>query len=481
MRREQLMNSGPDTVRSIVDTATRASDVWGTTPRVARAGALRSVADALDANADQLIPIAMRETHLLEPRLRGEIARTTFQLRLLADEVERGSYLGVQVDEADPSWPMGAPRPDLRRTAVPLGPVLVFAASNFPFAFSVAGGDTASALAAGCPVIVKAHEGHPALSDATAALVSEALTAAGAPDGTFAMIRDPEAARETLLDDGVKAAAFTGSTGAGRALFDIAQSRREPIPFYGELGSVNPVFVSTTAAATRATEIVEGFVGSFTLGAGQFCTKPGVLLVPAASDLAQKLSETPLPEPTDLLNERISHGYRLGRDALLAHPGVTLINRAGKADQTAGVGVAEPTLVLTTVDVLMSDMDGLFAECFGPMALVVTYTDDSQLLNLAAKIEGQLTATIFAEPGDPVVPDLVTALTRRAGRVIWNQWPTGVSVTYAQHHGGPYPASTAPATTSVGTASIDRFVRPVALQGFPDQLLPEELRARRQS
>ncbi|WP_140416445.1 aldehyde dehydrogenase family protein, partial [Arthrobacter globiformis] len=242
-----------------------------------RAGLLDAVADALDGAAGQLIPEAERETRLPEGRLRGELKRTTFQLRLFAEVLRDGGYLDARIDHADADWPMGAPRPDLRRIRVPVGPVVVFAASNFPFAFSVAGGDTASALAAGSPVLLKAHSGHPALSRLTAEVITSALGKAGAPEGTFALIAGTAAGAEALRDPRIKAGAFTGSIPGGRALFDIATSRPDPIPFYGELGSNNPVFVTEAAAKERGKEIAEGFIASFTLGAGQFCTKPGTL------------------------------------------------------------------------------------------------------------------------------------------------------------------------------------------------------------
>jgi NADP-dependent aldehyde dehydrogenase len=461
-----------ESLHGLVTNAVRAGEAWGERSARDRAAVLNAVADALDDAADRLVPIAQRETHLPEGRLRGELKRTTFQLRFLAAAAMAGTHLDACIDHPDPDWPMGAPRPDLRRSVVPLGPVIVFGASNFPFAFSVAGGDTAAALAAGCPVIVKAHEGHPDLSNATAETVLAALGDAGAPEGLFALIHEPAAARAVLTHPEVKAGAFTGSIPAGRALFDLAQSRPEPIPFYGELGSVNPVFVTQRAAANRAHEIVEDFVGSFTMGAGQFCTKPGVLLVPAESDVVGLLGEAVLPDAAPLLNERIAQGHRRRFEELLSRAGVTVLSAGAPLLTDAPA----PTLLMTTADDLVKDIDALFTECFGPTALVVTYRDERELLEVAGAIDGQLTATLMAEPDDAVVPALMRALGRKAGRLLWNQWPTGVSVTYAQQHGGPYPASTAPGTTSVGTAAIRRFVRPVAWQGFPDHLLPEELR-----
>lgn len=451
--------------------AVGAGEAWAATSPRDRAAVIGAVADAIDADAERLVPLAQEETKLAEGRLRGELKRTTFQLRLLADSAVSGEHLDVRVDHPDPDWPMGAPRPDLRRSAVPLGPVLVFAASNFPFAFSVAGGDTAAALAAGCPVVVKAHGGHPRLSDATAETVTAALRDAGAPDGLFALVHDPADARAVLTHPDLKAAAFTGSIAAGRALYDIAQSRPEPIPFYGELGSVNPVFVTEQAASVRGQEVVEQFIGSFTMGAGQFCTKPGVLFVPSGSDLVSLLRGASLPDAAPLLNDGITAGHRRTLQGLADRDDVQVLATAADGDEPPS-----PTLLATSVGSFLGDIDGLFVECFGPTALVVTYDDERELLDVARAVDGQLTATLVAEDDDRIVPPLMPLLARKAGRLLWNQWPTGVSVTYAQQHGGPYPATTAPSTTSVGTAAIGRFVRAVAWQGFPDHLLPGELR-----
>lgn len=458
-------------IDDLVAAAVAAGDEWAGYDPAGRGRVLHAVADALDADADRLVPIAQRETNLAEARLRGELKRTTFQLRLLADVAAAGDHLDVRVDHADPDWPMGAPRPDLRRTSVPLGPVAVWGASNFPFAFSVAGGDTAAALAAGCPVIYKSHRGHPELSAATAQTLVAALRAAGAPEGLFSMISTQDEGRAALSHPDVKAGAFTGGIPGGRALFDLAQSRPEPIPFYGELGSVNPVFVTAAAAAARKQEIVDGFVASFTMGQGQFCTKPGLLLVPADSGMAELLGAATLPAGHRLLNPGIASGHHETREGLEARDDVELL--AG-----GGGEVDPPSATLLTADVahLLASFDEIFVECFGPTAIVVTYRDPQELIQVARALDGQLTATLVAEDDDAIVGPLARVLTRKAGRILWNQWPTGVSVTYAQQHGGPYPASTASGTTSVGTAAIKRFVRPVAWQGFPQNLLPGELR-----
>ncbi|MDP5226535.1 MULTISPECIES: aldehyde dehydrogenase (NADP(+)) [Arthrobacter] len=436
-----------------------------------RAALLEAVADGLDAAAGELIPVAQAETRLAEGRLTGELKRTTFQLRLFAQELRDGSFLDARIDHADAEWPMGAPRPDLRRVRTALGPVLVFSASNFPFAFSVAGGDTASALAAGCPVLVKAHSGHPELSRLTANVVASSLAAAGAPEGVFGLLFGTAAGATALRDPRIAAGAFTGSIPGGRALFDIASSRPTPIPFYGELGSNNPVFVTEAAAAERGAGIVEGFIGSFTMGSGQFCTKPGTLFVPAASGLVEQLRAAVLPGAAPLLNSRIQSGYTEVLQELEQHPKLSVL--AQGPDPLSDP--PSPTLLLTTAEDMLADPHALQAECFGPTAVVVTYTDEAQLVALAESFEGQLTATIQGTESCQVA-ELVEVLARKAGRVLWNGWSTGVSVTYAQQHGGPYPATTSPGSTSVGTAAIERFLRPVAYQGFPQHLLPEALR-----
>lgn len=444
---------------------------WATTPARTRAEVLTAVGDALEAAAEDLVPLAQSETHLPEGRLRGELKRTAFQLRLFADVIRSGAHLDARVDHADPDWPMGAPRPDLRRSMRPIGPVLVYAASNFPFAFSVAGGDTASALAAGNAVVVKAHPGHPGLSEATAAVARSAFESAGVDADVLQVIHGREPGIGALKDPRIKAAGFTGSIVGGRALMDIATSRPDPIPFYGELGSNNPVFVTPAAARERADEIASGFLASFTQNAGQFCTKPGTLFVPADSDMAQALASATLPDGEPMLNPNIEKGFRTTLADREGHAAVEVLAR-GKA---AGEGAPAPTLLRTAIKDLLADPAVLEEECFGPAALIVEYDDEAQLVDAARTFAGQLTATVQAQESCDVA-ELVEELAERAGRVLFNQWPTGVSVTYAQQHGGPYPATTAPGTTSVGTAAIERFQRPVAYQNFPQHLLPADLR-----
>ncbi len=439
-------------------------------PAEVRARALRRIADTLDAAAGELVPLANRETNLPAiPRLNAELERTTFQLRLLAETVVDGGYLEATLDSPDTCWPAGG-RADVRRMLVPVGPVVVFAASNFPFAFSVAGGDTAAALAVGAPVVLKASPGHPLLSDRTGELVSAALAETGVPAGAFAVVHGVEEGRAVVRDPRIKAGAFTGSLAGGRALFDLACSRPDPIPFYAEMGSVNPVFVTESAARERAAGIAEGYVGSFTLGAGQFCTKPGVVFVPESQAAAfEALVEAELAgrvaEP--LLNEHIAAGYESMLSGLRDHPAVRPV--------VSGAGAA-PTLLSCAAADFLAARDELLVECFGPASMVVRYRDDAELVACARAFTGELAASVHGSLDDAVAAELLALLTDRVGRVLWNGWPTGVSVTYAMQHGGPYPATTAAGHTSVGTTSLRRFLRPVAFQNMPQALLPEVLR-----
>lgn len=464
------LETTPEELDATLRHAGHAAPLWAAVPAGRRADALRAIAKRLDDAAPELIQLAVEETHLGETRLAGELKRTTFQLRLFGRLLESGEFFDARIDHADAAWPMG-PRPDLRRVMEPIGPVLVFAASNFPFAFSVAGGDTCAALAAGCPVVLKAHSGHPRLSRATGEIVGSALADAGAAEGVFSVIFGVQSGRAAIVDHRIRAAAFTGSIPGGRALFDLAVGRPDPIPFFGELGSLNPVFVTKAAADARSTEIREQFFASFTLGAGQFCTKPGVLLVPEGSRLSRELTSEPLPGSAPMLNQRILDGYLRTRRELLGHAGVQLLAGGGEGPD----GAPSPSLITTTVERVLAEPRALLTECFGPTALVVRYHDERELLEVAGVLDGQLTATLVTEDDDEIAAALLPLLARVAGRVLVNQWPTGVTVSYAQQHGGPYPASTSPGSTSVGTASIARFQRPVAYQGVPDALLPPAL------
>lgn len=433
---------------------------------------LVAIADALDAAADELIPLAIAESNLPEPRLRGELARTTMQLRLFAEEARAAQILQVRIDAPDDSFGSG-PRPDIRRMRRPLGVVLNFAASNFPFAFSVAGGDTASALAAGCPVIVKAHEGHPQLSARTAEIICAALATAGAPAGTVGIVFGRDDGVAALRDDRVDAASFTGSVRGGLALAAIAAARPRPIPFYGELGSINPVFVTEAAVHTRGATIAQQYVDSFTLGNGQFCTKPGLLFLPEGHGLDAELTAHATAKQTGkLLTPAITQGYSERIAALADEVGGRVL-----VATTMENGYPTPGLVAIDFATFMGHTDNALTEVFGPFSLVVEYRDVDDLAAAAARLEGSLTITLHAEETDgELVAALLPTIEQKAGRVLVNGWPTGVAVTPAQHHGGPFPSTTSPLHTAVGTAATERFLRPVSYQNFFDEWLPEPLR-----
>ncbi|GAB90163.1 aldehyde dehydrogenase (NADP(+)) [Gordonia rhizosphera] len=468
-------------LEAVLTAAADCAPHWESVAPRDRARVLNVVADALEAHTDRLVRVAQVETGLPEARLSGEVKRTCVQLRMFADELIDGGFLDVIVDHADPDFALG-PRPDLRRYQIPIGPVLVFAASNFPFAFSVAGTDTASALAAGCPVIIKAHPGHPQTSADTAAVVTDALRSAGAPDGVFALIAGVDAGVAALQDNRITAAAFTGSVAGGRALFDIAAARPIPITFFGELGSVNPVIVTAGALHERAAEIADGFVGSFTLGAGQFCTKPGILLVPAGSTIVDAIVErTQQVSPARMLTSRIVDGYRQRLETVTAIPVVTVLVEGRELPHHSGVAQVSPTLLAVSVDRLVAEADTLFEETFGPTAIVVEYHDDGDLCRVLQRLHGTLTVTVHTrtEPTETErahLQRIISLAASRAGRLVFNGWPTGVAVTAAQHHGGPYPATTAVAHTSVGTTAMRRFLRPITYQDAPVGLLPDALR-----
>lgn len=423
---------------------------------------LDGVARALEANSDELVAMAMAETHLAQGRLDGELKRAAGQFRLYGDAIET-----LQAPELDEPNPLAVPTPIPRlvRLKIPLGVVLVFAASNFPFAFSVCGTDVASALAAGCPVVVKAHPGHPRLSARTAEIMLEALCGAGAPDGVFGLITGTDAGLAALRDDRISAGAFTGSIPGGEFLLGVANARRIPIPFYCEMGSLNPVVVAP-AAALRADQVLDGFVGSFTLGAGQFCTKPGVLFWPATVEIPAGFVERLGSVPSQpLLNERISTGFDRVAASIFDEP---CVERLFGAVPTDGSREVTPIVGLTDTGTLRANHERLLQECFGPAALIVRYDGTDDLIAALEAFEGQLTGTIHADEADEgFVAEVVPVLAERVGRLIWGEWPTGVAVAWAQHHGGPYPASGNPLFTSVGPHALERFWRPLALQNFP--------------
>jgi len=463
-------------VHELADRAAAAATALSRIPRAVRARALVAAATALEADREGLVGIALSETGLLRERLDGELTRTAVQLRLFADVVASGAYLDVRLDEADPGFALGA-RPDLRRMLVPLGPVLNFAAGNFPFAFSVAGGDTASALAAGAPVIVKAHPGHPLLSRRTAETVRSALGRAGLPEDTLQLVEGEDEGVELLRHPAIAAAAFTGSGRVGRMLFGIAAARPHPIPFFGELGSVNPVVATPRALRTDPDGFARGLVASVSGSAGQLCTKPGFVFLPFGHGLGEAIAAAARTVPEHrMLSPRIADGFVARREEVLEAAERALVPGTVRSDVDGQTWVT-PTFVVVSVPRLRERSDALLPEAFGPLAVIVEYEPDDDLVALCREFfEGELTATIHALPEEAeALGELIETLGSLAGRVLWGGWPTGVAATPAMQHGGPWPSTTS-GGTSVGTAAVQRFLRGVVLQSFPAEALPSELR-----
>ncbi len=462
-----------------VQLAASAFAEYGRWPGPRKAALLRRMADLLEANAAAIQERAHQETALAPGRLQAETARTCGQLRLFAALVEEGSWVGARIDHADP-YRKPAPKPDLRMMSAPLGPVVVFSPSNFPLAYAVAGGDTASALAAGCPVIVKAHQGHPGTSEMVAQLVQQAAADCGAPEGVFSMLFGAGATIGLALveNPAVKAVGFTGSRSGGRALMDAAARRPEPIPVYAEMGSVNPVFFLPEALQQKPEELAAGLHGSFTLGLGQFCTNPGLAFVeegPAAQTFLQKLESLAAATPPGaMLMAGLCANYLAGVEKFAKIAGVRRAV-AVHADPGPGKALAGTSVFVTDAATFLAN-PGLMEEVFGPSTLVVTCASRELMIAAARKLEGQLTATVHGTAGDLAAGrDLLAVLEGKAGRLICNGFPTGVEVCAAMVHGGPYPATSDGRSTSVGSLAIRRFVRPVCYQGFPDAALPAEL------
>lgn len=457
----------PDTTSqeldAVLDAAGRAAPALASTPPGVRGRWLAAVADALVAEVDALVDVADRETALGRARLHGEVLRTAEQLRFYAAVATEGSWLRVTLDRATETAPA------LARAHQPLGPVAVFGASNFPFAFGVLGNDTASALAAGCPVVAKAHPAHAATCALLHDLATTALTEAGAPAGTFTTVHGFEAGPALVSAPQVKAVGFTGSQAGGLALWRLANEREEVIPFYAEMGTVNPVVLAPALARAELDAVAAGFVASFTTGSGQFCTKPGLLLAPVGCDAPATVAralEAAAPAPV-MLTRGIADSVGEGLVALAA-AGATTVTRT----EVAGPGWRAPAAVLTAPVEALTRGSRLLEECFGAVALVVEYASLEELHAALDQLQGCLAAAVFAAPDDPDAPALIDRLARVAGRVTMNDWPTGVAWTWAQHHGGPWPATTRPEATSVGAAALDRFVRPVTFQSVPTDLLP---------
>ena len=460
-----------DVDRAVV-AATDAFAVFAATSGQERGRLLRTIADGIDASAADLIERAHMETALPRPRLTGEVARTSGQLRLFAQVVEEGSWVMARIDTADPA--RTPPKPDIRSMLRPLGPVAVFGASNFPLAFSVAGGDTASALAAGNPVIVKAHPAHPGTSEIVGRIILSAVQASGLPAGLFSLLFDSGYGVGAALvqHPGIRAVGFTGSFRGGRALMDLAATRPDPIPVYAEMGSTNPVFILPGALQERGEQLADGLYGSFTLGGGQFCTKPGIVFADASRSTAftERLRSTTQSGPAfPLLTDGIASTYKRA----VAHRE----NLQTAAGQSVNIGFsAQPILLETTGERFFSD-PSLAEEVFGPTTLLVHCSGIEEMLHAAHALQGHLTATILGTENDlEQNAELLRILETKVGRVIFNSFPTGVEVCHAMVHGGPYPATSDGRSTSVGSQAIFRFTRPVAYQGLPQSALPTPLR-----
>ncbi len=455
--------------------ARAAATVLAAKPLAWRVALLESIATSLEADAAAIIAFAVAETGLGEARLTGELKRTCFQFRFFASVVRDGGFLEASIDHAYDS-PMG-PLPDLRRQLEPLGVIGVFGASNFPLAFSVPGGDTASALAAGCSVVIKAHPAHPRTSFATFSAIERAARELDAPHATVSLLFGLDAGTALVDNTDVAAVGFTGSYAAGRALFDRAQARSVPIPFYGELGSVNPLVVSPSAAAERATVLGEGLVSSVTLGAGQFCTKPGLLFIPASADgdtvVASAVAALEKGTGATMLSAAIREHFESGVNELASLEGLELLARSTASPSDAGSFAA---LFGVDVATLLVQREALMREYFGALAVIVRYSSFDELAHALDALEPALTFTLHVGDDDDMAPALLARGAAKAGRVIVNGYPTGVGVSWSMHHGGPHPAATSSLHTSVGATAIRRWLRPVSYQGVAAKWLPEALR-----
>ncbi len=465
----------PELIDQAVQSAEEAFWSFGYSTRQDRADFLNAIADEIEARADAITEIGSQETGLPEARLQGERGRTTGQLRLFASHILAGDYLDRRYDAALPER-APLPRPELAMVQRPIGPVAVFGASNFPLAFSTAGGDTASALAAGCPVVVKGHSAHPGTGEIVAEAIHAAIIKCGMHPGAFSLIQGGKRDVGTSLVQHplIKAVGFTGSLAGGRALFDLCAQRDEPIPFFGELGSVNPMFVLPAALSSRGDNIAAGWAGSLTMGAGQFCTNPGIVLTIKGADTDAFIrSATAALEPVGaqtMLTDGIASAYRAGRDRVAGTTGVRAV-----LTSMCDLRNATPYLFATTgQDWLANHI--LAEEVFGPLGLIVVVDDIEEMRAIARSLQGQLTCTLHMDDADTEdARSLMPILERKAGRVLANGFPTGVEVCDTMVHGGPYPASTNFGATSVGTLAIRRFLRPVCYQNMPAALLPDDL------
>ncbi|CAN5296578.1 aldehyde dehydrogenase (NADP(+)) [soil metagenome] len=473
----EFSNAGPAEVAEATALAAAAFEAFSTTTLEARATFLETVADNILALKDDLVATANAETALPLARLQGETGRTVGQLRMFATEVRQGLWLDATIDPAMPDR-APLPRADLRRLNVSLGPVAVFGASNFPLAFSVAGGDTAAAFAAGCPVVVKGHPAHPGTGELVARAIQAAVASCGLPEGVFSYLPGTtnELGGALVADPLIKAVGFTGSRGGGLALMRIASQRAEPIPVYAEMSSINPVVLLPGALAARAEALGPAFVGSLTMGAGQFCTNPGLVIAIEGPDLetfvASAAKALTASQPLVMLTPGIHAAYERGVDELASHEAVTTVARC-----CVGEGVNQAVGALFTTEAAKFEADvALSHEVFGSSSILVRCKDIAEIKAVIEKLEGQLTATIQSEASDTdAAGELLPALQAKVGRILFNGWPTGVEVTQAMVHGGPFPATSDGRSTSVGTLAMARFLRPVCYQDTPDALLPPAL------
>lgn len=464
-----------DAVNRAAEAAWQAFDTYRNTSPEQRAAFLELIVDHLEDDKDRIVERAVLESGLTIGRLAGELGRTTGQLRLFARELRLGAHQEVRINTAQPER-TPAPAPDLRQRQIPLGPVAVFGASNFPLAFSTAGGDTASALAAGCPVIVKAHNAHPGTAALVAQAVTRAVAEAGLPAGVFSQLFGAGSAvgQHLAAHPRIKAIGFTGSRGAGVSLMQTAAARPEPIPVYAEMSSINPVVILPGALDADARDLAAGFIASLTLGSGQFCTNPGLVFVPAddqdfveaaAGQLEAMAGQT-------MLSAGICDSYLDGVLRLAETPGVSGL---AQGQEVTKCNAPAPSLFQTDSEVFRNRPD-LQEEIFGSAALIVRYRDEGDLVTALESLQGQLTATVHAaEQDSAAVRGILPVLERKVGRILFNGWPTGVEVNDSMVHGGPFPATSDSRTTSVGSLAIYRFQRPVSYQNIPSELLPQAL------
>ena len=474
-----FLEGGAPEVTLAAKLAERDFDCFRKTDCQKRGALLGEIADELLAVKETITGRAHLETGLGLPRLEGELGRTVHQLRMFAELVKAKQYKQIRIDQAIPDR-QPVPKPDLRQTRIPIGPVAVFGASNFPLAFSVAGGDTAAALAAGCPVVVKGHPAHPGTSELAGQAIVRAIRRQDLPAGIFSLVQGTshDLGLALVRHQCIKAVAFTGSQVAGRLLFDAAAERPDPIPVFAEMGSVNPVFVLPMALANNGLKLAESYTASFTLGAGQFCTNPGLFFAVKGEPLTAFLDNVTTllsaMSAVPMLHAGIRRAYAVRLKKLSGEAGVKTVARAA-VDVGAECMVSPSLLIISASDFLQNPSVG--EEVFGPCSLIVECENQEQMLTLADHLQGQLTATVHADNDEQdFCQQLFSVLEKKAGRLILNDFPTGVEVCAAMHHGGPYPATTDSRFTSVGSLAINRFLRPVCYQNFSQTLLPEELR-----